>query len=100
MQYQFQFRKKVFAAVPQGSNDRARLLHLYINELTLFVTDTFWSDYKDDNNVYIVGTPAPLIKGRGRGRTFQKLRLEGGTKNFARKGKEGGNPEKEGWCRN
>ena len=33
--------QKVFAAVPQGSNDRARLLHLYINELTLFITDTF-----------------------------------------------------------
>ena len=67
IQDQFQFRKKTFAAAPQDSNDRARLLHLYINELTLFVTDTFWSNYKDDDNVYIVGTPAPLIKGRGEG---------------------------------
>ena len=67
IQDQFQFRKKTFAAVPQDSNDRARLLHLYINELTLFVTDKFWSNYKDDHNVYIVGTPAPLIKGRGEG---------------------------------
>ena len=39
------------AGVPQGSNDGARLLHLYINELILFVTDTFCVNYKDDDNV-------------------------------------------------
>ena len=46
--------KKLQAGVSQGSIDGPLLFHLFINELLLFLSETFLSNYADGNNVYSI----------------------------------------------
>ena len=41
--------------VPQGSIDGPLLFDLFINDLALFLTQCFLSNYADDNNLYSTG---------------------------------------------
>ena len=41
--------------VPQGSIDGPLLFDLFINDLVLFLTQCFLSNYADDNNLYSTG---------------------------------------------
>ena len=50
----FSSTKKVHASVPQGSIDGPLLLNLFINDSVLFLTDTFLSNYADNNNLYSI----------------------------------------------
>ena len=51
----FSSAKKVHAGVPQGSIDGYLLFNLFINDSVLFLSDTFLSNYADDNNLYSIG---------------------------------------------
>lgn len=42
--------------VPQGSID------FLINDFVLFLLKTFWSNYKDDQNLYSTGKDINLVK--------------------------------------
>ena len=50
----FSSEKKVLVGVPQGSVD-GPLFDLFINDLFLFLTQCFLSNYADDNNLYSAG---------------------------------------------
>ena len=54
--------KKVHAGVPQGSIDGPLLFNLFIYDSVLFLTDTFLSNYADDNNLYSIGKDRNIIK--------------------------------------
>ena len=41
--------------MPQGSFDGLFLFILFINDLELFLPETFLSNYADDNNLYSTG---------------------------------------------
>ena len=58
----FSSTKKVHAGVPQGSIDGPLLFNLFINDSVLFLTDTFLSNYADDNNLYSIGKDCDIIK--------------------------------------
>ena len=58
----FSSAKKVHAGVPQGSNYRPLLFNLYINGSMLFLTDTFLSNYADDNRLSSIGNDGDIIK--------------------------------------
>ena len=47
--------KKVHAGVRQGSINGPLLFNLFINDSVLFLTDTFLSNYADNNNLYSIG---------------------------------------------
>ena len=51
----FSSTNKVHAGVHQGSIDGPLLFNLFINDSVLFLTDTFLSNYADDNNLYSIG---------------------------------------------
>ena len=58
----FSSYKKVQAGVPQGSIDGPLLFNLFINGLVIFLTETFLSNYADDNNLYSIGEELNIIK--------------------------------------
>ena len=62
MNNNFSSYKRVQAVVPQGSIDRRRLFNLFINDLVLFLSKTFLSNYPDDNNLYSIGKELNIIK--------------------------------------
>ena len=62
MNYNFCSYKKVQAVVPQGSIDDPLLFNLFINDLVLFLSETFLSNYADDNNLYSIGRELNIIK--------------------------------------
>ena len=52
----------VRADVPQDSVDGPLLFNLFINDFVLFLTDTFLSNYADDNNFYSIRKDRDIIK--------------------------------------
>ena len=54
--------KKVHAGIPQCSTDEPLLFNLFINDSLLFLTDTFSSNYADDNNLHSIGKDSDIIK--------------------------------------
>ena len=58
----FSSYKKVQAGVPQGCIDGPLLFNLFINDLVLFLSETFLSNYADDNNLYSIGKELNIIK--------------------------------------
>ena len=58
----FSSYKKVQASVPQGSVDGPLLFNLFINGLVIFLSETFLSNYADDNNLYSIGEELNIIK--------------------------------------
>ena len=51
----FSAAKPVIAGVRQGSIDESISFNLLINDLVLFLTETMWSNYADDNNLFSTG---------------------------------------------
>ena len=68
MNNNFSSYKRVQAVVPQGSIDRRRLFNLFINDLVLFLSKTFLSNYADGNNLYSIRKELNIIK--------EKLRIK------------------------
>ena len=68
MNNNFSSYKRVQAVVPQGSIDRRRLFNLFINDLVLFLSKIFLSNYADGNNLYSIGKELNIIK--------EKLRIK------------------------
>ena len=62
MNNNFSSYKRVQAVVPQGSIDRRLLFNLFINDLVLFLSETFLSNYADGNNLYSIGKELNIIK--------------------------------------
>ena len=62
MNYNFCSYKKVQAGVLEGSTDDPLLFNLFINNLVLFLSETFLSNYADDNNLYSIGRELNIIK--------------------------------------
>ena len=58
----FNFYKKAQAGVPQGSIDSPLLFNLFINDIVLFLSETYLSIYADDNNLYSTGKKLNSIK--------------------------------------
>ena len=58
----FNSAKKVHAGIPQGSIDGPVLFHLSINDSVFFLSDTFLSNYADDNNLHSIGKDGDIIK--------------------------------------
>ena len=58
----FSSAKKVHASIPQGPIDGPLLFNLFINDSVLFLSDTFLSDYTDNNNLYSIGKGRNIIK--------------------------------------
>ena len=48
--------------MPQGSIDGPLLFNLFINGLVIFLSETFLSNYADDNNLYSIGEELNIIK--------------------------------------
>ena len=51
----FSAAKLIIAGVRQGSIDESISFNLLINDLVLFLTETMWSNYADDNNLFSTG---------------------------------------------
>ena len=58
----FSSAKHIHAGVPQGSINGSLWSNLFINDSVSFLTDTFLSNYADDNNLYSVGKDRNIIK--------------------------------------
>ena len=58
----FSSAKKVHADVPQASIDGPLLFNLFLNDSLLFLSDTFLSNYADNNNLYSIGNDHGIIK--------------------------------------
>ena len=58
----FSSYKKVQAGVPQGPIDGPLLFNLFINGLVILLSETFLSNYADDNNLYSIGEELNIIK--------------------------------------
>ena len=58
----FSSYKKVQAGLLQGSIDDLLLFNLFVNDLVLFLSKTFLSNYADDNNLYSIGKELNIIK--------------------------------------
>ena len=48
--------------MPQGFIDGPLLFNLFINDLVLFLSETFLSIFADDNNLYSIGKELNIIK--------------------------------------
>ena len=48
--------------MPQGAIDGPLLFNLIIIDLVLFLSETFLSNYADDNNLYSIGKKLNIIK--------------------------------------
>ena len=46
----------------QGSIDHLILFNLFINNLVLFLSETFLSNYVDNSNLYKIGKELDIIK--------------------------------------
>ena len=57
----FSSYKKVQAGVPQGCIDGPLLFNLFINDLVLFLCETFLSNKADDSNLYSIGKELNII---------------------------------------
>ena len=60
----FSSLKEVIAGVPQGSIDGPPFFNLFINDLFLFICFSTFSNYADDNNLFVTGTDIQLINQR------------------------------------
>ena len=69
----FSSAKKIHAGFPQGSIDGPLLFNLFINDSLLLLTDTFLSNYADDNNLYSIGKDRGIIKNLLRKDGFSKI---------------------------
>ena len=58
----FSSYKKVQPGVLQGSIDDLLLFNLFVNDLVLFLSKTFLSNYADDNNLYSIGKELNIIE--------------------------------------
>ena len=58
----FSSYKKVQAGLLQGSIDDLLLFNLFVNDLVLFLSKTFLSNYADDNNLYSIGKELNIIE--------------------------------------
>ena len=58
----FSSAKNVYASIFQGSIDGPLLFNLFINDSVLCLTDTFLSNYADNNNLYNIGKDRDTIK--------------------------------------
>ena len=58
----FSSYKKVQTGVLQGSIDGPLFFNLFINDLELFLSETFLSNYADDNNLYSTRKELNVIK--------------------------------------
>ena len=48
--------------MPQESIDGLLLFNLFINDHVLFLSETFFSNYADDNNLCTIGKELGIIK--------------------------------------
>ena len=60
--YNFSSYKKVQVGVPKGSINESLLFNLLIEDLVLFLSQTFLSNYADDNNLCSIGKELDIIK--------------------------------------
>ena len=58
----FSSAKNVYASIFQGSIDGPLLFNLFINDSVLCLTDTFLSNYADNNNLYNIGKDRDTLK--------------------------------------
>ena len=58
----FTSAKTIHATVPEGFIDGLLSYYLFICDSVLFLTDTFLSNYADDNNLYSKGKDREITK--------------------------------------
>ena len=58
----FSSAKKVHAGAFQDSIDGPLSFNFFINDFVSFLSDTFLSNYADDNNLYSIGKDCDIIK--------------------------------------
>ena len=58
----FSNKKKTSAGVPQGSLLSPLLLNIFLNDIFLFINNTFLCNYADDNTLYNEGKNLDKLK--------------------------------------